>query len=225
LLVLLISGDSQGVQVLDIPGLRSTSGAFRSALAEMALGLGLDPSYIAAVMAIETGRTFSPSIQNPFTSATGLIQFMPATARAMGTSVDELRRMSAIQQLEYVRDFFRPHVGRIRPNVPGDYYLAVFYPAYIGREPSTVIFSAGEDGYAQNVGLDRNADGVITVGDVTGTVDGVVASAATRPPIEVAIGASFLAWAFGGIVAVLVGSALYQRRRDVRQLVGKYAHI
>lgn len=213
------------MQMLDIDGLQGTSGSFRSALAEMALGLGLDPSYIAAVMAIETGRTFSPSIQNPFTQATGLIQFMPATARAMGTTVDALKRMSATGQLEYVKRFFRNHVGRIRPNVPGDYYLAVFYPAYIGRDPGTVIFSAGETGYAQNSGLDKNADGLITVGDVTATVDGVVARAVARPPIEVPVGASFVTWAFGGLVVSLVGFALYDRRRQLVPAVRRLAHV
>lgn len=211
--------------MLDIAGLRSTSGSFRSALAEMALSLGLDPSYIAAVMAIETGRTFSPSIQNPFTQATGLIQFMPATARAMGTTVDDLKRMSAVGQLEYVKRFFRPHVGRIRPGVPGDYYLAVFYPAYIGRDPGTVIFAAGDTGYAQNSGLDRNGDGLITVGDVTGTVDGVVARAQQLPPLEVTVGASLVAWAFGGLVVSLVGYTLYDYRKQLVPAVKRLAHV
>jgi hypothetical protein len=213
------------MQMLDIAGLRNTSGSFRSALAEMALSLGLDPSYIAAVMKIETGGTYSPSIQNPFTGAVGLIQFMPATARAMGTSVEALRSMTAEQQLQYVKDFFRPHVGRIRPNVPGDYYLAVFYPAFIGRDPSTVIFSAGDTGYAQNAGLDRNGDGLITVGDVTGTVDGVVANAQTRPPLEVAVGASLVAWIFGGLVVSLVGYTIYDRRRELVPAVRRLAHV
>jgi hypothetical protein len=77
-----------------------------------------------------------------------------------------------------------------------------------------VLFSSGETGYAQNSGLDRNADGVITVGDVVATVDGVVAAAQARPPLEVSVGVSFLAWAFGGLVVALVGAALYDRRRD-----------
>jgi hypothetical protein len=209
------------VKVLDIAGLRQTSSAFRSALAEMALSIGLDPSYIAAVMAIETGRTYSPSIQNPFTRATGLIQFMPTTAAAMGTSVDQLKRMTAIQQLEYVKRFFRPQLSRIRPHVPGDYYLAVFMPAYIGRDPGSILFSSGETGYAQNAGLDRDGDGLITVGDVTGTVNRVVAEAQARPPIDVTVGASFAAWTFGGLVVALVGTALYERRRELSHFLAK----
>lgn len=191
----------------------------------MALSIGLDPSYLAAVMKIETGGTFSPSVRNPFTGATGLIQFMPTTARAMGTSTDELARMSNVQQLEWVRRFFRPYLGRIRPSVPGDYYLAVFYPAMIGRSPDSVIYSAGDTGYAQNAGLDRNGDGLITVSDVTGTVDGVVAAARQRPPIEVSVGVSTVAWAFGGLVAVLVGAAAYERRRELTHFLEKWRPV
>jgi hypothetical protein len=203
------------VQLLDIAGIRKTSSAFRSALAETALSMGLNPSYLAACMAIETAHTFSPSIQNPFTNATGLIQFMPNTAAAMGTSVETLKRMSAIDQLAYVKRFFQPYLGRIRPNVPGDYYLSIFYPALVGKDPSTVIYSAGDTGYAQNPGLDRNGDGFITVSDVTATVDGVVADARTRPTLDVTVGASVFAWAFGGLVVSLVGYVLYDRRREV----------
>ncbi len=213
------------MQVLDIAGLRSTSGAFRSALAEMALSIGLNPSYIAAVMAIETGRTFSPSIRNPDTGATGLIQFMPPTARAMGTTTDALARMSNVQQLAWVKKFLQPYLPRIRPDVPGDYYLAVFWPAYIGHDRSKVIYSAGDTGYIQNRGLDRDGDGLLTVGDVVATVEGVVNAALQRPPLEVPVGASLLTWTFGGLVAVLVGTAVYERRGDVRSLVRKYAPV
>lgn len=202
--------------MLDIDGLRAnTSSGFRSALAEMGQRMGLDPSYLAACMRVETGGTFSPSIRNSATGATGLIQFMPDTARAFGTTVDELARMSATQQLAYVERYFRPYLSRIRPDVPGDYYLAVFWPALIGAPADRVIASAGDIVYAQNAGLDRNADGRITVGDVTATVDGVVARALTKPPIEVEVGASTFAWAFGTMVAGLVGYAIYDRRRDL----------
>jgi hypothetical protein len=214
------------MQMLDIAGLRqNTSEGFRSALAEMALSIGLDPSLVAACMRVETGGTYSPSIQNPYTKATGLIQFMPKTALSMGTTIEQLASMSATAQLEYVKRYFRPYLSRIRPWVPGDYYLAVFMPAYIGRDPSTVLFSSGQTGYAQNAGLDRDGDGFITVGDVTTTINRVVAEAQTRPPIEVDVGTSMVAWTFGGLVAVLVGTALYERRREVVALVEKHATL
>ncbi len=210
--------------MLDIAGLRqNTSSGFRSALAEMALSLGLDPSFLAACMRVETGGTFSPSIQNPSTKATGLIQFMPDTARNMGTSIDALARMSPTKQLEWVKRYFAPYARRIRPHVPGDYYLAVFWPAAIGRPASDVIATAGSRVYDQNKGLDRDGDGRITVGDVTATVDGVVYSALTRPPIEVTVGASVIGWTFGTLVVALVGYAAYDRRKQIVKLVEKHA--
>jgi hypothetical protein len=140
----------------------------------------------------------------------------------MGTSVEALARMSNVAQLEYVKRFFRPYLPRIRPDVPGDYYLAVFMPKYIGYDYGTVLFRAGETGYTQNRGLDRNGDGLITVGDVVGVVEGVVEAARARPPIEVSVGVSMLAWMVGGIVMVLGGAAVYQERRKVRTIVERY---
>lgn len=46
-----------------------------------------DPSYLMACIAFETGETFSPAIKNSAGSgAVGLIQFMPSTAKALGTT-------------------------------------------------------------------------------------------------------------------------------------------
>ena len=44
--------------------------------------LDIDPNWLMAVMNLETGGTFSPSIQNKSTGATGLIQFIPSTAES-----------------------------------------------------------------------------------------------------------------------------------------------
>ena len=64
--------------------------------------LGFDPDDLMACMAWETGRTFRADIKNAAGSgATGLIQFMPATAKALGTSTAELAKMSAEDQLNY----------------------------------------------------------------------------------------------------------------------------
>src|SRR5690625_4614109 len=53
--------------------------------------LKIDPSWLMACMAFESARTFRPDIRNAAGSgATGLIQFMPATARGLGTTVDAL---------------------------------------------------------------------------------------------------------------------------------------
>ena len=48
-------------------------------------------SWLMSCMAFESGETFSPSVRNAAGSgATGLIQFMPSTAKDLGTSTTEL---------------------------------------------------------------------------------------------------------------------------------------
>ena len=72
---------------------------FRSKLAVGCAELGIDPSHLMACMAFETGRTFSPSVRNEVSGATGLIQFMPSTAKGMGLTTAELAGMTAEDQL------------------------------------------------------------------------------------------------------------------------------
>jgi peptidoglycan hydrolase-like protein with peptidoglycan-binding domain len=171
------------VQMLGVPGLEKMSPEFRSELWRVADRLGLDAGYIAAVMAHESG--FNPSIINPHGGATGLIQFMPDTARAIGTSQTELRAMSAEAQLKWVERFFRPYAKTMRKDVPGDYLMATFMPAFVGKPAETVLFSRGETGYTVNSAFDHGGKGTITIADVTQDIDGIVAAARKRPSIEV----------------------------------------
>jgi hypothetical protein len=58
-------------------------------------------------MLYETGGTLSPSARNKRTNATGLIQFMPATARGLGTNIDALSQMSPQEQLVFVQKYLK----------------------------------------------------------------------------------------------------------------------
>ncbi len=172
------------VEILAVRGLlERTSAEFRSELVAMCERLGADPSYVAAVMSLETGASFDPAIRNPASGATGLIQFMPSTAKNLGTTVDELARLSAVSQLAFVELYFAK-VGR-RLVTPTDHYLAVFSPAFIGKPPGTAMYAAPAIAYEQNKGLDGNRDGVITVGDVGAKIEGIVATARAKPRISV----------------------------------------
>lgn len=119
-----------------------------------------DPSWMMSCMAFETGETFSPSIRNSAGSgAVGLIQFMPATAAALGTSIEALAVMTAENQLTWVEEYFRPYKGRMG-NL-GDLYMAILYPKAIGKPDDFVLF-ANNIAYRQNSGLDINHDGTIS---------------------------------------------------------------
>lgn len=144
--------------------------AFKAELIDIAQDIGVDPNNLMAVMAFESGETFSPSIRNPASGATGLIQFMPSTARGLGTSTDALARMTAEEQLDFVRDYFADYRGRLR--TLEDTYMAVLWPKGIGKPNDFVLFSRDSGGqtYLQNKGLDLNRDGKITKAEAAAKV-------------------------------------------------------
>ncbi len=160
----------------------NTSNLFRFLVLEMAARLQTNADWLVAVMASETGGTFDPAITN-FIGAVGLIQFIPSTAKILGTSSAALRAMSAEEQLVYVEKYFRPFTGRL--NSPEDCYMATFMPIHTGKASSNVIAVAGEKVYDQNAGFDRDKDGIITNFEVGSVVRSILAGAESRPRIDV----------------------------------------
>lgn len=140
--------------------------AFIEKITDVAAALQIDPNWLMIVIRVESAGTFDPKIQNAGSGATGLIQFLPSTARNLGTTVQALAAMTAVQQLDFVEKYFRyvNAVGRMRDVF--DVYLAVFSPAFLGRPDSTVAYSSPSKAYTLNKALDGNNDGKITVGDV-----------------------------------------------------------
>ena len=146
---------------------------FRNRVREVARTLGTDVNHLMACMAFESGETFSPSIRNAAGSgAVGLIQFMPSTAGALGTTTEALAAMTAVQQLKYVEKYFKPRKGKLHSLE--DVYMAILWPAAIGKPDDYVLFAKGDPQhprrYIQNAGLDFNHDGVITKKEAAATV-------------------------------------------------------
>lgn len=163
---------------------KKVSAEFIAKIKVIAKNLGMPdltgPSDLMACIAWESGGTFSPSVVNKAGSgATGLIQFMPATAiyyfwteaeiakmsadekKAKGKEACErLAKMTAVEQLDYVERYFRPYKGRLK-NL-GDLYISILYPVAIGKPDSYVLFKQGTVAYRQNAGIDVNKDGNVT---------------------------------------------------------------
>ena len=166
------------------------SPAFRTELYAVCARLGWTEDHASWLMAcihFETGGTFSPSVRNPRSTATGLIQFMKATAQALGTSTELLGRMSAVEQLVYVEKYFQPYARQIASLE--DLYLAILWPAAIGKPSHWVLWPQGVPAYAVNRGLDINRDRRITKGEAAAKprallAQGLLADNAWRPPEE-----------------------------------------
>lgn len=142
------------------------SARFKTRVREIAANLAISPDFLMSCMAFETGETFSPSIKNAAGSgATGLIQFMPRTARDLGTTTDDLAKMTAVKQLDYVEKYFLPRKGKLK--TLEDVYLAILYPAAIGMDPKDTLFRRGAKTYEQNSGFDKNDDGKITPAEIS----------------------------------------------------------
>lgn len=120
-----------------------------------------------AIMYFESAGTMSPSVQNKSTNATGLIQFMPSTAKGLGTSVEALKKMSAVQQLDYVLKYYKPFKGKIKSYV--DTYFVTFFPAAVGM-PDNYSLQTSKLSAALiarvNPSFDPNKDGKIQVWEV-----------------------------------------------------------
>lgn len=138
--------------------------AFISRVKEIATKIDVPADWLMLVMAFETGKTFSPSAKNPYSSATGLIQFMDSTARELGTTTAQLAAMSNVQQLDYVEKYLlmrKKQYGMF--NHPVDLYLSVFYPAAI-KKPMDYVFPNWV--YSANKVFDRNRDQQITKSEI-----------------------------------------------------------
>ena len=146
--------------------------AFQAKAQQVANNLGVSLEDLLGIMRHESG--LNPGAVNPYTNATGLIQFMPNTAKGLGTSIEALKNMSAIEQLDYVEKYFKPIAGKAKDI--GDLYMYTFLPAAVGKDDNFVIGASGSSNkvfginqnalYKQNKGFDADKKGYYTVGDV-----------------------------------------------------------
>lgn len=138
--------------------------AFLAKVKEVSKKLLIEPDWLMAVMYKESG--INPQAVNPNGGATGLIQFMPATAKSLGTSTTALKNMSNVEQLDYVYKYYKPYITKL--NSYPDLYMATFFPAALGKSNDYVLqtssLSAGTIARANPV-IDLNKDNKITVGE------------------------------------------------------------
>ena len=112
---------------------------FRKKVVEIAKRLGKDPNLLMAGMALETGRTFSPTAGKG-TSYVGLIQFGDDAAKSVETTREKLLSMTAIQQLDYVEKYLSKKKDKI--NTLTDFYLSILMPVDVGKgnQPNHIVF-------------------------------------------------------------------------------------
>lgn len=153
--------------LLNVPGISSTTSSFRQKLIQTAKALDINPDLLATCISFESN--FSPIAKNKKSGAVGLIQWLPSTAKGLGTTVEELEGMSAEQQLDYVYKYLLPYKGRMKSL--NDVYMAILNPKNIGQPANHILFPAGSKEYDQNSGFDKDKKGYITVADVSKNIN------------------------------------------------------
>jgi hypothetical protein len=120
-------------------------------------------------------------LPNPYSNAIGLIQFIPLTARWLGTSTYELSKMTKYEQLNKVYAYLRFFKNKklnskikynniYTPEPRNTYkskeqlYLAIFYPAALNKEDFCKI--GGKKTANVNPFIDINKDGQILKNEV-----------------------------------------------------------
>lgn len=163
-------------------GARSPSVGFAIRVIQMGKDFNLDPNWPMTCMEFESG--LNPKAKNPHSTATGLIQFMEATAEHYGTTTAELAQMTAEKQFDYVWLYFRDAIkarGPIR-NI-GDCYLAILDPEAMGKPDDYVMWVSGSSAYAVNAGLDANKDHQITRGEVVARIEALLTKGLASPNV------------------------------------------
>ena len=157
---------SDNGKVKGIPTPWASDTAFIAKVKQVAQAVNANYIDLLAAIANETGGTMDPGIVNSI-GATGLIQFMPATAKGLGTTTTALKELSRVEQLDWVLKFFQSMRLTTKAPTPKlqDLYLCVYWPAAVGKPDSYIVNAADSVQAKQNASL-RSADGSITCASV-----------------------------------------------------------
>jgi len=157
---------------------KKVSAEFREILYQGCANMGWTEraaSYLMACMAFESAESFNPAIKNMAgSSGTGLIQFMDATAKDLGTTTAELARMTPEQQLRWVFKYFDQFAKLKTPMVKlSDIYMGILKPKYIGASDETLIIISPAE-FRPNSGLDTNKDNAISKAEAASKVEAML---------------------------------------------------
>lgn len=160
----------KGKEVYDIPQISGSASVkedaeFIAGVKELAAKYNTTPAELMSLMHFESAGSFSPSKKNSI-GATGLIQFIPSTAKGLGTSTDQLAGMTRKEQLQWVDKYLgQTPISKVEKPTGEDLYMSVLWPKAVGKPSDYVLWKEGSREYKQNKGLDIGGKGYITKRD------------------------------------------------------------
>ena len=147
----------------------------KTKISQMAKRLGGDPVELIKAL-IPESKMDSTEI-NTRSGASGLIQFTNTALNEMKrrnlipktVTLDSIRMMDSLEQLDLAEKYFQMHSGKADYSQPGEFSVAIFGPAGLGKPRSTVLYGGKTKAYTQNREVDakdpKKRKGYITVDD------------------------------------------------------------
>jgi hypothetical protein len=171
-------------------------------LAMLASNTGWPAAELDSAIAIESA--WDPASHNSI-RAGGLIGFLRTELPHVGWNdgPEAFWQLSATQQAPYIVRFFANTKRAWK--VPGDTYLAIAAPSYIGASDSTVVYPKGGKAWDQNPGWRPSDGGDITAGSIRATLLRRMAGKAGRKVVAAHSGTPVSSV----IVALALTGALY----------------
>jgi hypothetical protein len=129
---------------------------------------------LAAVICFETGESFSPLAENPYSGAIGLIQFTKKGVSSIPAFVakqDWWAVKARLKKMSFEEQLFGPVVDYLIANRAvgrqelADLYMAVLAPLFVKRGMDSILYRAPNKSYTQNKDLDDARKGYITKAD------------------------------------------------------------
>ena len=182
---------------------------FINKVKEIAPRVGLDPNWLMAIINFESAGTFSPSITNSL-GYVGLIQFGESARKTLGVTKEQLKAMTAVEQLDYVEKYYNMYKGKYKSYV--DAYFAVFFPLAIGKPDDWVIEGGGltaKQIYDANPAFANVKDGKLRVWEVKKTMLERLPSEWLKDGSFSLIIKAYKNYIGVGILSILAGLTLY----------------
>lgn len=139
---------------------------FEKKVRDVSNQLHIAPEWLMAVMHAES--RFDASVANKKGGGTaGLIQLSPSAAEKMDITLEQLRNMNHLQQLDYIERYLSGIQQQYRPfDSLTDLYVAILYPDGLNEDYCFSLYQNDESGYHFHSGLDEDKDGRITLQDI-----------------------------------------------------------
>jgi hypothetical protein len=159
---------------------------------------------------INRESNWNPAIKAKTSTATGLIQFLEATAKSLGTTTAKLKTMTVSQQLPYVREYLARMIRQLgKPKNLFQLYLLVHYPAGSKKGLTETIYASPSNAYTANKYLDKAGKGYVTGQDIENFLISSLPASYDKSQLTtqtVGINTNYLLYA---IIVLIVGLFLY----------------